>query len=233
VELRILSAGAVEAILREMAPGFETESGARLAISYAPAGRVRDRACAGEPVDVAIATAAVVEQLAGRHLVRPETCTELGRVGGGIAVKKGAPRPAIGTPEALREALLAAEEIHHADPRIATAGAYFLEVADRLGIGDEARRKSRTAGGGKACMEAMARSPARALGVTQISEILAVPAVELVGPYPGDLQVMTTYAGIVLARTPHPEACRAFLRFLTRPPARACFLRSGYELPAP
>ena len=145
--------------------------------------------------------------------MRAATRTDLGKVGGGIAVRKGAPRPAIGTPEELKRALLAAKEIYHADPKIATAGAYFFQVADRLGIGEEVRKKGRTAGGGKVSMELMAKSTADAIGLTQISEILSVPQVDLVGPYPGDLQRMTTYTGIVLEGTPHLAPAEAFLRF--------------------
>jgi ABC-type molybdate transport system substrate-binding protein len=80
-------------------------------------------------------------------------------------------------------------------------------------------------------MELMARSTAEAIGLTQISEILSVSEVELVGPYPGDLQLMTTYTGILLERTPHPAAAEAFLRFLTSSPVQARFKQQGYEVP--
>ena len=78
----------------------------------------------------------------------------------------------------------------------------------------------------------MAKSTADAIGLTQISEILSVPEVEVVGPYPADLQVLTTYSGILLERTPHPEAAEAFLRFLTSPAVRERFRRQGYEVQA-
>jgi molybdate transport system substrate-binding protein len=103
-------------------------------------------------------------------------------------------------------------------------------VADRLGIGEEVRKKGRTAGGGKVSMELMARSTAEAIGLTQISEILSVPGVELVGPYPGDLQVMTIYTGILIEGAPHPAAAEAFLRFLTSSPVQARFKQQGYEV---
>jgi molybdate transport system substrate-binding protein len=232
VELNVLAAGAVESILRDMIGTFEKESGHTLKVAYAPVGALRDKIYAGEPADLTIVTPVIIEQLQAKNLVRTETRTDLGRIGGGIAVRRGASRPAIGTPEELKKALLEAEEIYHADPKIATAGAYFLKVADQLGIGEEARRKGRTTGGGKVSMEAMAKSKAKAIGLTQISEILSVPEVELVGPYPGNLQLMTTYTGIVLTRTPHQDAAQAFLRFLTSPPVQARFKKQGYELPA-
>ncbi len=231
VELNVLAAGAVEAVVRDMVGNFEKESGNKVRLTYAPVGALRDKIYAGEPADLTIVTPAIIEQLMGRGLVRAATRTDLGQVGGGIAVRKGAPRPAVGTPEELKRALLAAKEIYHADPKIATAGAYFFQVADRLGIGEEVRKKGRTAGGGKVSMELMAKSTVDAIGLTQISEILSVPQVDLVGPYPGDLQRMTTYTGIILERTPYVAASEAFLKFLISPPVQARFKRQGYEIP--
>jgi molybdate transport system substrate-binding protein len=231
VELNVLAAGAVEAVVRDVVASFEKESGHKVKLFYAPVGALRDKIYAGEPADLTIVTPIIIEQLQAKGLVRSNTRTDLGKVGGGIAVRKGAPRPAIGTPEELKQALLAAKEIYYADPKIATAGAYFLQVADRLGIGEEVRKKGKTAGGGKVSMELMAKSAAEAIGLTQISEILSVPEVELVGPYPGDLQQMTTYTGILLERTTNPAAAEAFLRFLTSPPVQARFKAQGYEIP--
>ena len=231
VELNVLAAGAVESILRDMVGTFEKESGRTVKLAYAPVGALRDKIFAGEPADLTIVTPVIIEQLQAKGLVRPTTRTDLGRVGGGIAVRKGAPRLAIGTPEELKQTLLAVKEIYYADPKIATAGAYFLQVADRLGIGEEVRKKGRTAGGGKVSMELMAKSTSDAIGLTQISEILSVPDVVLVGPYPGELQTMTTYTGIVLTRTPNPDGAEAFLRFLISPPVQVRFRQSGYEPP--
>jgi molybdate transport system substrate-binding protein len=230
-ELNVLAAGAVEAVVRDVVGSFEKESGHMVKLAYAPVGALRDKIYAGEPADLTIVTPVIIEQLLARGLVRADTRTDLGQVGGGIAVRKGVPRPAVGTPEELKRALLGAKEIFHADPKIATAGAYFFQVADRLGIGEEVRKKGRTAGGGKASMELMAKSTVEAIGLTQISEILSVPEVDLVGPYPGNLQLMTTYTGILLQRTPHPAAAEAFLRFLTTAPVQVRFRQQGYEVP--
>ena len=229
VELNILAAGATESIIRDMVGTFEKESGNTVKLTYAPVGALRDKIYAGEPADLTIVTPVIIEQLQAKGLVRPDTTVPLGKVGGGIAVRKGAPHPAIGTPEELKQALLNATEIYHADPKIATAGAYFLKVADRLGVGAEVKKKGQTAGGGKVSMELMAKSSANAIGLTQISEILSVPEVVLVGPYPGNLQNMTTYSGILLKRTPYPEAAQAFLSFLMSPAVQARFKQAGYE----
>jgi molybdate transport system substrate-binding protein len=117
-----------------MVETFEKETGHTVKLSYAPVGALRDKIYAGEPADVTLVTPVIIEQLQAKGLVRPDTRTDLGQVGGGIAVRVGASRPAVGTPEQLKQALLAAQEIYYADPKVATAGAYYMKVAERLGI---------------------------------------------------------------------------------------------------
>lgn len=231
VELNVLAAGATESILRDMLGTFEKASGHSVKVTYGAVGLLRDKIYAGEAADLTIVTPVIIQQLQAKGLVRPNSGVDLGRVGGGIAVRVGAPRPEIGTPDTLKQALLSAKEVYYANPATATAGAYFLKVADRLGIGDAVRQKGRTAAGGKEAMGLMAKSTADAIGLTQISEILSVKEVVLVGPYPGDLQNMTTYTGILLTGAPHPEAAEAFLRFLTSPPVQARFKQAGFEPP--
>ncbi len=230
VDLTVLAAGATEPILRDVVGRFERESGHTVSLTYGAVGALRDKIAAGEAADLTIVTPIIIEQLHAKGLVRLDTRVDLGRVGGGIAVRGGAARPDVGTPEALKRALLTAKEVYYADPATATAGAYFLKVADRLGVGAAVRQKAHTARGGREAMELMAQSTVDAIGVTQISEILSVRAVVLVGPYPGDLQTMTTYTGILLARTPHREAAEAFLHFLTTPTVQARFVEAGFEV---
>jgi molybdate transport system substrate-binding protein len=89
VELNVLAAGAVEAVVRDVVGSFEKESGHTVKLTYAPVGALRDKIYAGEPADLTIVTPVIIEQLLARGLVRSDTRTDLGRVGGGIAVRKG------------------------------------------------------------------------------------------------------------------------------------------------
>jgi molybdate transport system substrate-binding protein len=229
-EISVMAAGATESTLRDTIGIFEKAEGCAVRAVYAPVGSLRDKIVAGERADVVIVTPAIIEQLQSRGLVRADSHVEVGRVGGGIAVRSGASRPPIGTPEELKQALLAAGEVYYANPETATAGAYFLSVADRLGVGDEIRRKGRIgASGGKEAMELMARSGAVAIGVTQISEILSASGVVLVGPYPGELQRLTTYTGVILEKTKQLESAQAFLRFLTSPQVKERLRQAGFE----
>jgi molybdate transport system substrate-binding protein len=210
---------------------FEARHGHAVKATYGAVGALRDRLLAGEAADLVIVSPAIAEQLEARALVRPGTRIDLGRVGGGIAVRAGEPLPAIGTPEELRQTLLAAEAIYFADPATATAGAHFLSVADRLGVGEAVRRKGQTAPGGKEAMRLMAGSRGRAIGLTQISEILSVKEVRLVGPYPPSLQSSTTYSGVIPLAAAHPEAARELLHYLTSEPVQARFREAGFEAP--
>ncbi len=227
--LRVLAAGATESTLRAVVPEYEAQSGRSLQLTYGAVGQLRDRLLAGEEADLVIVTPAIIEQLEAKNAVRPGSRVDLGRVGGGIAVRKGAPRPAIGTPEELKRALLDAEEIYVADPATATAGAWFLSIAERLGIAEAVRPKLRPASGGKEAMQHMARSTARAIGATQISEILSVPDVTLVAAYPEPLQRITIYAGVIPTRARQPEAAQDLLRFLTSDPVQARFRKAGFD----
>ena len=229
--IRVLAAGATESTLRGTVGVFERESGETVQLSFGAVGLLRDQIQAGEAADLAIVTPAIIEQLEAKALVEVRTRVALGRLGGGIAVPAGATRPVVERPEDLRRALLDAQEIYYADPATATAGAHLLRVADRLEIGAAVRQKGRTAAGGRAAMQAMALSTAKAVGLAQISEILSVPEVTLVGPYPEDLQVLTTYSGVLLTGTRSPEAAQAFLRFLVGPLVQGRLQQAGF-LPA-
>jgi molybdate transport system substrate-binding protein len=228
-ELRVLAAGATESTVRAVVGDFEARSGMALRLSFGGVGKLGERVASGEAADVLVATPAVLAPLAAKGLVVAATRVDLGRVGGGLAVRAGEPRPPVGSPEELKQALLAADEVYFPDPATTTAGAHLLAVAGDLGIEAEVRRKGRTAAGGKAAMELLAGSRRRALGATQVSEIRSVPQVELVGPYPPALQRMTIYAGAVLKGAARPDDAAAFLAFLASPSVQERFRAAGFE----
>ena len=176
VELNVLAAGAVESVVRDMVGTFEKESGHTVKLAYAPVGALRDKIFAGEPADLTIVTPVIIEQLQAKGLVRPTTRTDLGRVGGGIAVRKGAPRPAIGTPEELKQALLAAKEIYSCRPEdrhgrrlLPAGGGPSGHRGGGAQEGPHGRRRQGVDG-------ADGEIDRDAIGVTQISEILSVPS---------------------------------------------------------
>jgi len=228
--LRLLAAGATEGSVRDTIQQFEAKSGLSVAFEFGAVGALRDRVLAAEPADLLVVTPAIITTLEAQQRVRAGSRVDLGRVGGGIAVRAGDPLPAIDTPAALERALLDADEVYYADPAVATAGAALMKVVDTLGIGDQVRAKGHSAPGGKAAMQNMSHSTAaRVIGATQISEIKSVPEAQLVGEYPAPLQVKTTYSAIILERTARGDDATRLIQFFAGPVFQARLAQSGFE----
>ena len=232
--LRLLAAGATEDSVRDTIQQFEAQSGISVEFDFAAVGALRDRVLGGEAADLMVVTPAIITTLETEQRVRAGSRVDLGRVGGGVAVRAGDPLPAIDTPEALAQALLDADEVYYADPTVATAGAALMKVVDTLGIGDQVRAKGHIAPGGKVAMQNMTLSSAqRVIGATQISEIKSVPAASLVGEYPASLQVKTTYSAIVLERSARLDDASQLIQFFAGPVFQARLAQSGFEPAAP
>jgi molybdate transport system substrate-binding protein len=226
-EIKVLTAGAFKPVVTELVAEFERATGHRVAVANDTAGALVRRIEGGEAFDLAVLTPAALEDLAGKGRVAGPP-TRLARVGIGVAVKAGAPRPDIATAEAFRAALVAAPSVAYIDPAAGgSSGIYLDRLFGRLGIAEAVRAKAILVPGGLVA-ERVVRGEA-ALGVHQISEILAVPGADLVGPLPRDLQNYTVYAGGIGAAAREPEAARAFLAALGGETAAAILARKGME----
>jgi molybdate transport system substrate-binding protein len=226
-ELRVLSGGAVQTIVTELAEAYRQETGRAVRLTFATVGRLRQQAVTA-PADVLILTDDAIDDLIREGIIVAGTRTDLARVGVGVAVKQGAPRPDVSTPEALRQTLLATPSLVCADPgKGATSGVHFAEVLERLGIAEAVRAKTLLWPEGFPA-QAVATGQA-ALCVHQISGIVPVPGVTLVGPLPRELQKVTTYSAGLAVRSDDPTAARAFLAFLARPAFRAKFAAAGMD----
>ena len=144
----------------------------------------------------------------------------------GVAVKEGAPRPDIATTEAFKKALLAAKSVAFVDPTRGTSGRHFAAVMEKLGIAAEMKPKSKTLPGGFVA-ELVAKGEAE-LAVHQITEILPVKGVVLVGPLPPELQKVTIYQAAATTKARDADAARAFLANLRSAEVRALAARKGF-----
>ena len=226
-ELKVLSAGAVKAVVPDLAEQFRRETGHRVHLTFDTAGALRQRAMT-EPVDVLIITDAAIDDLARQGVVVPGTRTDVARVGIGVGVRQGAPVPDISTPDTLKQTLLSVRSLTYMDPgKGATSGIHFAGVLERLGIAAVVKDKTLLWPAG-ASAEAVAQGRAE-LCVQQMSEILSVPGVTLVGPLPAALQKVTTYSAGLAVRSAAPEAARAWLSFLARPAFKAKFAAAGLD----
>lgn len=228
-EIKVLTAGAMRGVLEALLPEFETTSGHKVSLDNATAGALAKRIEGGEAFDVAIITPAVIDDLAGKGRISGSR-VDLAKVGIGVAVRQGAPVPDIGTVEAFREALLSAKSVAYIDPKAGgSSGIYFDRLLDRLGIGEAVRAKARLKSGGYVA-ELVANGEAE-LAVHQMSEILPVKGVTLVGPLPAPVQNTTVYAAGVGAAAREPAAAKALLEHLAGPAAASVLVAKGMEKP--
>jgi molybdate transport system substrate-binding protein len=229
-EIRVLSAGAAQAVVERIAAEFQRDTGCRISGEFGAVGAIRQKVLDGAAADVIVLTGAMVDELeSSGHLARGSR-SDLGKVGTGVAVRAGASLPDVSTEEALRGCLLAATRVVCPDPAIATAGKVVMQTLERLGATDAVRPRLQYFPNGYAAMKWLAASQGTAdLGITQVTEILANPGVTLAGPLPGALQVRTLYAAGLAARAPEAAAARDFIARLTSAAARKVLANAGYE----
>ncbi len=222
----ILAAGAVKHAVEEVLAAERTAGRPAPEAAFDTVGALRDRILGGERPAVALLSAEAIAAIAARGLVPADAVVEVGRTGVALAAPAGRPAPDISTPESFRAALLAAESLAFADPaRGATAGRHFAALLDRLGIVEAMRPKLRLVPFGVEGVTMASRGEV-ALAVSQATEIVGRPGVQLVGLLPDALQLWTVYRA---AAVRDDEEARATLRLFTGETARAAFARIGFR----
>jgi molybdate transport system substrate-binding protein len=229
-DLVVLSSAAMKGALQDLPQRYLAATGDHVSVIYGTAGQVRDRALSGQAFDVVIVPPEPMKGLIGRHLVKDGSQLDIARVRLGLAVKAGAALPGIGDDQAFKQVLLNAPSIGMADPATgATSGIYLAKLIDRLGIGDVVGPKVKYYPEGQTAMEAMARGEV-SVGLGQTSEIKPVHGVALVGPIPQDLQLVTTYAAGISAKSEHPDAAKKLAAWLTAPTVQTSLKANGFDL---
>ena len=229
-EIRVLCAGAVKSAFSEAAKAFEAKGGDTIRATFAPAGEIRKRLADGERYDLVLAAGENLDDFAAAGWIDPGSRQDVGAVGIGVAVKAGAPRPDISTPEALKKALLDARTVTYMDPTRGTSGKHVDEVVlPKLGIRDAVRAKT-TLGEGGFIAEKVARGEADIV-LHQMTEMLPVQGIAILGPLPGDLQKTTVYAAALAKDPPHAADARRLLAHLASPATRALFVARGFAAP--
>ena len=206
-------------IMDDLVPAFERMSGKTVAISFASSGGVKNRVMGGESVDVIVSTQAALDELADAGKIARDSVAVVARSPIGVAVRAGAAKPDVGTVDAFKQALLQAHSIAYADPSTGSPSAnHFVKVLDRIGMTAALKAKTKLVGAapGRVVVvcDAVASGEAE-IGIQQISEILGVAGVELVGPLPPELQHLTTFSAAVGAGASNAAAARELLAFMT------------------
>ena len=209
--MKVLCTNGLKTVMLDLVPAFERTTGTKLTITWGSTNGLLKDLDAGASGDLTILTAEVIDDLIKRGKVAAGSRVDLARSGIGIAVRKGATKPAIGTPEEFKRALLAAKSVAHS--KTGLSGIYFPTVLARLGIADAMKFKIVVPEPGTPVGEVVAKRDAE-IGVQQISELLPVAGVDIVGPLPAELQKITTFSAGLLAGAKDPNTAKALVKFV-------------------
>jgi molybdate transport system substrate-binding protein len=222
-ELKVLAGGSMMGLLNELAPQFERASGHKLVIHFDSTPNLIKQATSGTAFDLGLVPIDVMKDSAARARFATGPTTDIARVGYGVAVRTGAPKPDVSTSAALKKTLLDAQSI--AFIPASAAGAYVSGIFERLGIAEAMKAKTRPQTTPAQIPQAVANGEAE-LGVFVVSVLMA-PGVELAGSFPSELQQELVFTAAVAADTKETEAAKAFIDYLATPAALAAIKAKG------
>jgi molybdate transport system substrate-binding protein len=225
-ELTVYSGGAVQSGLSEAAKLYEQKRGVKIELNFMPMGPLTQRLSEGLVSDILVLTEERMATAIKSSIVDKDSRIDVGRVAMGVAVNAKASVPDISTPEAFKQALLAAKSIVYIDPARGTSGAHVVKVLERLGITDAVKGKT-TLGTGGYVVAPVGRGEIE-LGIHQITEILPVEGIKLAGPLPPGLQNETLYQGAVMSASGRKAEAGDFLAFVRSPEIRQVFIAKGF-----
>jgi len=224
-EITIQCTNGVKEVVLELLPAFQRASGHTLAPTYGASAAIVKNIKDGAHADVVIVTSEAIADLASAGKVIAGSRNDLARSFIGVAVRAGAPHPDIATTQALKKALLDAKSVAYS--RLGVSGIYLPTVLDRLGIADEITAKAVLPQGIPVGV-AVARGEAE-LGIQQISELLPVAGVEVVGPFPDDVQKVTIFSAALSTEAKDTHAAQALIKFIAAGFTPAALTKRGLE----
>jgi molybdate transport system substrate-binding protein len=228
VEIKVAASIPLQTTLNALVPDFEKSSGHKVMITYGTSGAVADRVRGGQPADIVLTAAPLVDALAKEGKVASRV--DLAKVGIGVFARRGAPKADISSVEAFKRALLAAKSIGYVNPALGVqVGIYVSSLLGRLGLAEELKPKIRLFAVDE-WFEHVANGEVE-IGLNLISEIVAEPRVELVGPLPTEIQSNTLYAATIVVVSKEQEVGRALIRFISSPAAAAILKAKGFDPP--
>lgn len=228
--IHVMTSGGFTAAYNELTPDYEKTSGRKVQTAYgasmgAASDSIPSRLARGEPADVVILARPALDALVKDGKVVPGSQVDLVRSSIGFAVRAGAPKPDIGTVDALKRTLLAAPSIAYS---ASASGAYYeTELLKKLGIEDQVKPKSK-----RILSERVGTVVARgdaALGLQQVSELLPIKGIDYIGPLPAEVQRITVFSAGIATGSKQPDAARQLIRYLNSPAAAPVIERTGLE----
>jgi molybdate transport system substrate-binding protein len=225
-DIKVLCSNGLREVMLDLAPEFERATGHKLNLTFGLAAAFKQKIEGGEPFDVVVLVPALLDDVVKQGKVTGDSRAIIARAGNGLAIRAGAPRPDIKTPEAFKAALINAKSIAYA--KAGQSGLYFVGLIDRLGIADAVKQKSSAEATGVEVGAKVARGDAE-LGVLPVSEILPVKGVELLGPFPAGLQGYVVMEAGVGAAARDQAAAAALVKFLKSPEHFSVIKQKGME----
>ena len=215
MQLNLFSGGAAQAVITGVQPEFQRDHACELTPTFGAVGAMRDKLLAGEPCDLVVLSAALVEQLEAGGQVLAGSARSLGSVATGIAVRAGdAPVPVASVAE-LKASLSAARGLYVPDLKKSTAGIHIAGMLAALGLEQVLAGRIHEFPNGATAMQAMADSPEKGLvGCTQVTEIMYTPGVSLVGELPAGHALSTVYTAAVCSAARQPALAGALVALL-------------------
>lgn len=222
-ELKVLAGGSIAGPLNELKAQFERDSGHKLTIAFDSTPNLIKAVTSDAPFDLGVVPVDVFKDAAAKARFVPGPTIDIARVGYGVAVRAGAAKPDISTPDALKQTLIKAQSI--ATLPASAAGAYVLSVFERLGIGEAMKAKIKAQPTPAAIPQAVAKGEAE-LGVF-LTNVLIAPGVELLGSFPAELQQELLFTAAVAQASKEADAAKALITFLRSPAATAVIKAKG------
>ncbi len=226
-EVTLVAPGGIKGAVEQLIPGFEQKTGIKVKATFGSGLGTKRQVTQGEAFDVPIVQPPYPEVLASGNVVA-STATPLASVSVAVAVRQGAPKPDISTPEAVKRMLLAAKSISYPDAAAgAAAGVTFDETLKKLGIAEQMLPKIKRAQGGAGAMAMVAKGEVE-IGLTFQSE-MNEPGIDVVGPLPVEIATPTTLVGFVSSHAKDPAAAKALLEYISSPEAAAIYKAHGMQ----
>ena len=225
VEIKVLSTQAAEQAYRELVPQFEKASGHKVSTVFTGTLDLQKRIAASESYDLIIMAGPAIDDFIKAGKIVPGSRVDLAKSGVGVAVRAGAPKPDIGSTDALKRTLIAAKSIGYST---GPSGVYMVGLFQRLGVADQVKPKLKQTPTGVFVGSIVASGEAE-IGFQQVSEFLHFPGVDYVGPLPADVQETTVFSGGIQVGAKEADAARAWVKFLAAPAAAPVYKKMGLE----
>jgi molybdate transport system substrate-binding protein len=224
-EINVLSTQATQEAYLDLVAQFEKATGHKVRTDFTGTLNVQKRLASGEAFDMIIMAAPAIDEQIKLGKAVAGSRVDIAKSGTGVAVRKGAPRPDIGSVEALRKTLLSVKSIGYST---GPSGVYMLSVFDKLGVADQVKGKLKQTPSGVFVGNLIASGETE-IGFQQIAELVHFAGIDYVGPLPGELQRMTVFSAGIHAGAKQPDAARTLMKFLTAPAAAGVIRKHGLE----